>query len=74
MLTIYDSHHIPTNRNIKCHPACRTHTGVFMDAGESRRIRQESSALINRRFRYAWLIQQWAMHEERCRFVKEEYR
>ena len=73
MLTIYDSHQISTNRNIKCHRACRTQTGFIMGAEESRRIRQESRALINRRFRYAWLIQQWDGHEERCRFVKERY-
>ena len=74
MLTIYDSHHIPTNRCVPGHRACRTHTGFFLGGGEARRVRQESIALINRRFRYAWLVQQWAMHEERCRLRKEIYR
>jgi hypothetical protein len=71
MLTICDSHHIPTNHCVMGHRACRTHTGFFLGAGEARRARQESIALINRRFRFAWLIGQWTMHKERCRSRKE---
>ena len=71
MLTIYDSHHIQTNRCLPCHPACRTHTGFFLGAGEARRVRNEIIALVNRRFRFAWLIRQWARHEERCQLSKE---
>ena len=37
MLTICDSHHIPTNRCVPGHRACRTHTGFFLGAGEARR-------------------------------------
>jgi hypothetical protein len=73
MLTICDSHHIPTNHCVPGHRGCRTHTGFFLGGGEARRVRQESIALINRRFRYAWLVQQWAMHEEWCRLRKEIY-
>ncbi len=73
MLTICDSHHIPTNRCVPGHRACRIHTGFFLGAREARRIRWESMSLINRRFRYAWLTRQWAMHEERCRLRKEMY-
>jgi hypothetical protein len=40
------------------------HTGFFLGGGEARRVRQEIIALINRRFRYAWLIGQWARHED----------
>ena len=63
MLTICDSHHIPTNRRVAGHRACRTHTGFFLGAGEARRVRHEIIALINRRFRFAWLIGQWARHD-----------
>ncbi len=71
MLTIYDSHHILTNRNIKCHRACRTHTGIFTSSWEARRIHQEDLALVNRRLRFAWLVRQWNEHEDS---VKEMYR
>jgi plasmid replication initiation protein len=64
MLTIFDSSHIPTNRCVTGHRGCRTHTGFFSGAGESRRIRYEIIALVNRRFRFAWLIGQWKSHEE----------
>jgi hypothetical protein len=63
MLTICDSHHIPTNRCVAGHRACRTHTGFFLGGGEARRVQHEIIALINRRFRFAWLIGQWARHE-----------
>lgn len=63
MLTILDSHHIPTNRCVPGHRACRTHTGVFLGAVEARRVRHEIIALVNRRFRFVWLIGQWARHE-----------
>jgi len=71
MLTIFDSSHIPTNRCVPGHRACRTNTGFFLGGAEARRVRQESIALINRRFRFVWIIQQSAMHEERCRSKKE---
>ncbi|MFH0789820.1 MAG: hypothetical protein V2B13_19700 [Pseudomonadota bacterium] len=71
MLTISDSHHIPTNHCLPGHRARRTHTGLFLGAGEARRVRHETIALINRRFRFAWLIRQWAWHEERCQLRKE---
>ena len=71
MLTIYDSHHIPTNRCVPGRRACRSHTGVFAGGWEARRVRQESIALINRRLRFVWLVRQWAMHEERYRLWKE---
>jgi hypothetical protein len=64
MLTICDSSHIPTNRCVTGHRGCRTHTGFFLGGGEARRVRQEIIALINRRFRYAWLIGQCARHED----------
>jgi hypothetical protein len=63
MLTIYDSHHISTNRCVPGHRACRTNTGFPLGAGESRRVKHEIIALINRRFRFAWLVGQWARHE-----------
>ena len=63
MLTICDSHHIPTNRCVAGHRACRTHTGFFLGAGEARRVQHEIIALINRRFRFAWLIRQWTRHD-----------
>ena len=63
MLTICDSHHIPTNRCVAGHRACRTHTGFFLGAGEARRVQYEIIALINRRFRFAWLVGQWTRHE-----------
>lgn len=74
MLTVYDSRHIPTNRHVKGHPACRSHTGIVTSSGEARRIHQEGRALVNRRLRFAWLVRQWNRHEERCRFMKERYR
>ena len=58
MFTILNSSHIPTNRCVAGHRSCRTNTGVFLGDGEARRVRQESIALINRRFRYAWLVGQ----------------
>lgn len=63
MLTIHDSHHIPTNRCVPGHRACRTLTGFFPGAGEARRVQHEIIALCNRRLRYAWLIGQWARHK-----------
>lgn len=62
MLTIRDSHHITTNRCVAGHRACRTGTGIS-PGSEARRIQQEIIALLNRRFRFAWLIGQWARHE-----------
>ncbi|MEI8355806.1 MAG: hypothetical protein WCG31_06935 [Deltaproteobacteria bacterium] len=64
MLTIKDSHHISTNRSVAGHRACRSNTGFFLGAGESRRVNHEIIALANRRIRFAWLIAQWARHEE----------
>ncbi len=63
MLTIFDSSHIPTNRCVTGHRGCRTHTGFFLGGGEARRVQHEIISLINRRFRFAWLIGQWARHE-----------
>ncbi|MFA5179683.1 MAG: hypothetical protein WC405_00055 [Syntrophales bacterium] len=63
MLTIYDSHHIPTNRCVPGHRACRTNTGFFSCAGEARRVQHDIIALINRRLRFAWLAGQWKRHE-----------
>lgn len=71
MLTICDSHHIPTNRCVPGHRACRTHVGVFTGSEEARRVRQESIALVNRRLRFVWIVGQWARHKERRRFLKE---
>ncbi len=72
MLTIYDSHHIPTNRHRKGHMACRTHTGVFMGNGEARRVYQAHVDLINRRIRLGWLVQQWVGHQAHIAFTKKE--
>ena len=63
MLTIYDSHHIPTSRCVPGHRACRTNTGFSMSHGEARRVQHEIIALINRKFRFAWLVGQWKRHE-----------
>jgi len=63
MLTIFDSSHIPTNRCVTGHRGCRTNTGFSLVAGEARRVQHEIIALINRRFRFAWLIGQCARHE-----------
>jgi hypothetical protein len=71
MLTISDSHHIPTNRCLPGHRACRTHTGFFLGAGEARRVQHEIIALVNRRFRLAWLIGQWKKHEGITKSQKE---
>ena len=71
MLTIHDSSHIPTNRCVTGHRGCRTHTGFFLGCGEARRVKHEIIALLNRQFRHAWLVRQWAMHERRCRSKKE---
>jgi len=71
MLTICDSHHIPTNRCVSGHRACRPHTGFFQDVGETRRVRYEIIALINRRLRFAWLIGQWKRHEGIIKSQKE---
>jgi hypothetical protein len=73
MLTIYDSHHIPTNRNRKGPQACRTQTGFAMGRGEARRVYQARLDLVNRRLRLAWLAQQWAGHLARRRFAKGKY-
>ncbi len=71
MLTIYDSHHIATNRCMPGHRALRTNTGFSVGVGEGRRVQHEIIALINRRFRHAWLVRQAAMHGKRCRLRKE---
>ena len=71
MLTIFDSHHIATNRCASGHRACRTATGFSPGGSEVRRVQHEIIALINRRFRYAWLVRQWATHDKRCRLRKE---
>ncbi len=72
MLTIYDSHHIPTNRQRKGARACRTHTGLFVGRGEIRRVRHEHVDLANRRLRLAWLARQWAGHQARIRYIQEK--
>ena len=63
MLTIYDSHHIPTNRCLPGHRACRNYTGFSLGAGEAQRVRHEIIALINRQLRFSWLVGQWRRHE-----------
>ena len=72
MLTIYDSHHIPTNRQRKGRMACRTQTGFFMGHTEAHRVLQSQLDLINRRLRFAWLVRQWAGHQARIGFKKEK--
>jgi hypothetical protein len=66
MLTIFNSNHIPTNRCVTGHRGCRTHTGFFLGAGETRRVRQESIVLVNRRLRRQWLEEAWESHLSRC--------
>ena len=63
MLTICDSHHIPTNRCLPGHRACRTHSDFYQGAEEAQRVQHESIAMINRRLRFAWLVGQWKRHE-----------
>lgn len=72
-LCIYGSHHIPTSQNARGCRTCRTQTGFFMGREEARRNHQESVALVNRRRRLAWLVEQWEEHLGRCRIVKESY-
>ena len=72
MLTIYDSHHIPTNRQRKGSRACRTHTGFFTGRGEARRVYQANVDLVNRRIRFDWFVRQWAGHQARIGFIKEK--
>jgi hypothetical protein len=71
MLTIYDSHHIPTNRCLPGHRACRTYTGFYSGGGEAQRVQRESIALINRRLRFAWLVGQWKNNEGITKSQKE---
>jgi len=71
MLTIYDSHHIPTNRCLPGHRACRTYTDFYRGDGEAQRVRHELIALLNRRFRFAWLVGQWKRHEGITKRQKE---
>jgi len=73
MLTIYDSHHIRTNRHRKGRMACRTQTGLFMGQAESRRVCHAHLDLVNQQIRFAWLIRQWAGHQARIGFIKEKY-
>lgn len=73
MLCLYGSHHIPTSRNVKGRRACRTETGFFMGREEARRSHREVVALVYRRRRLAWLVEQWEGHLGRCRIVKESY-
>jgi len=73
MLCLYTSHHIPTSQNAKSHRACRTHTGFFMGREEARRSHREGVALVYRRRRLAWLVEQWEEHLGQCRIVEESY-
>jgi len=73
MLCIYGSHHIPRSQNTKGRRACRTQTGFFMGRMEARRSHREGVALVYRRRRLAWLVEQWEGHLDRCRNVKESY-
>jgi hypothetical protein len=73
MLTIYDSHHIATNRNRKGAQACRTQTGFSRVHGEMRRVYQARLDLVNRRLRLAWLVRQWTAQQARSSFTKETY-
>ncbi len=72
MLTIYDSHHIPTNRHRKGHMALRTHTGFFAGRREARRVNQAYVDLVNRRLRLDWLVRLWAEHQAWSNLVREE--
>ncbi len=72
MLTIYDSHHIPTNRQRKGHMACRASAGFFVGHADSHRVYYAKLDLINRRFRFAWLVRQWTGHQSRIEFAKEQ--
>jgi len=71
MLTIYDSHHIPTNRCLPGHRACRSCSDFNQRAGEVQRVMRESIAVINRRLRFDWLVGQWKWHEEMTSSHKE---
>ena len=72
MLTIHDSHHIPTSRHLKGHQACRVQTGFCRGRAEARRVYQAHLDLLNRRLRFAWLVEQWRGHQARCAFAKEQ--
>ena len=72
MLTIFDSRHIPTNRQRRGFPACRVNTGFFKGRGELGRVFYERISLAERRSRFGWSVRQWAGHRARCAFMKRE--
>lgn len=72
-LCLFGSHHIPTSQNARGRRACHTQTGYFTGREEARRSRLENVALVYRRRRLAWLVEQWERHQSRCRIVRESY-
>ena len=72
MLTVLDSHYIPTNRNRKSFTACKPNTGFFRGSGEVQRVHYAHLSLVDRRSRFSWLVRQWAEHQARCSYAKRE--
>jgi hypothetical protein len=73
MITLKNSRHVQTTRNIKRFRSCRANTGFSLANLDDERIYRESIALIDRILQHSWLAQLWKKHMARCRLMKVFY-
>ena len=66
MLTLKNSDHIITNRNIVHIHSCRTNTGISLKHVDMQRLWRSDMALLNSRIKRTWLNEQWLKHQKCC--------
>lgn len=64
MLTIRNSRHIRTGRNVKGFRSCPPATGVSPARLDAARLAREEERLLAREARRLWLEDQWTRHFE----------
>jgi hypothetical protein len=67
MITMRNSAHIRTSRNIKGQHACPSSTGLPLFHVDGWRIAQANTVLAAAELRREWLSYQWMEHRKRCR-------
>ncbi len=66
MITLKNSAHIRTGRNIKGQHACPSSTGLPLFHVDGWRIARANSVLAAGESRREWLFHQWMEHRKRC--------
>lgn len=67
MLTLRNSAHIRTSRNIKGLHACPSSTGLQLFHADATRMDRANIVLAAAELRREWLAHLWTEHRKRCR-------